>query len=82
MNATVEAPLNLTGVSENGGHLDKFTLEFNRLLMVICMSKDEQMLRKFIDGFNKSEFFNIGFGGSHMWVKQINQKERLLIVYF
>jgi len=82
MNATIETPLNLSGVSKNSGHLDKFTLEFNRLLMAICMSKDGSMLREFIGGFNKSEFFNIGFGGSHMWVKQINNEQRLLIVYF
>ena len=57
--------------------------EFNRLLIAITISKDEKMLREFVKTeFNKPRFFNIGFGGSHMWVKQINQKERLLIVYF
>ena len=41
------------------------------------------MLRNFIKSeFSKSEFFNIGFGGSHMWIKQINNNNRLLIVYF
>lgn len=82
MRATIENSFELKEVSKDG-NLNNFTLEFNLLLITITISKDENMLRKFMnDNFKKSTFFKYGFGASHMWVNQINVKDRLLIVYF
>jgi len=84
MKATIENSFCFDGIFKYGdGSMSHLMQEFNRLLIAITISKDENMLRNFIKSeFTNCEFFNIGFGGSHMWVKQINSNERLLIVYF
>jgi hypothetical protein len=84
MNATIENSFCFDGIFKYGdGSMSHLLKEFIQLLIAITISKDEKMLRNFIKSeFSKSEFFNIGFGGSHMWIKQINNNNRLLIVYF
>lgn len=65
---------------------------FNFIIQAITTSKNVEQLRKNMNNLiPNSRYFEYGFSGSHMWVKQkdvksdssvVNEDERILIVKF
>jgi Golgi nucleoside diphosphatase len=81
MKATIENPVQC--FADESKKLEQLS-EFNEILKDIFDFKNEEQLRK---GFKSRtfEYFIFGFGGSHMWVKQIIRgevKQQVLFVEF
>lgn len=59
--------------------------EFNRIVGLIKSYNSESELRYVFRNYNNKEHFLLGFGGSHMWVKQKVQnqaKKQVIFVKF
>lgn len=81
MNATIEKHLEEDGLNEFK------LLAFNHIVKSITLARNGDDLRLtmiFDSDFlsNPIRFFEWGFGGSHLWVKEKGINKRLLIVEF
>lgn len=56
-------------------------IEFNQIMTACTQAKDSRDLRIRMQRI-EPVYFKYGFGGSHMWVKQIGQNDRILCTTF
>lgn len=59
------------GIFIGSERYSNYLFEFNRLLTLICNSKNEEELRRNFRLEPNSDYFLFGFGSNHMWMKQI-----------
>lgn len=84
MNAIVENKLIQDYKVIYKGKLSSLKDEFLSLLNIINMATSKEQLELFFE-FQKLEYFMVGFGGSHMWVKQLingDAKQQVIFVKF
>jgi len=78
MKTHLENPLNLGLI--NSDLWKEFFAEFNEITIAINIAKDSLQLRKFMP--KKPKYFEYGFGGSHIWVKQNGNPNRIMFAEF
>lgn len=84
MKVTVENPIKILKGFAWENIYNSTLLEFNLLLTRICNSENGEQLRSSTT-LDNYEHFLFGFGGSHMWVKQIvdgEPKQQVIFVQF
>lgn len=79
MKVTIENRLNLDYDAS------RVRSQFNDIIDFILFAKDENHLRNIVQKINADEdndffHFEMGFGGSHFWVKQKGFEKRILFV--
>lgn len=86
MKATIENPVNIREDLAYVGDEKYFNIlaEFNLLLTRINGAENVKQLKSFLS-LDKYNYFKYGFGGSHMWVKQVingQPKQQVIFVQF
>lgn len=75
--------ITITNTIKRFNWLNQIELEFVDILNEIQRYKTfEELKRNF--GYNKYTYFEYGFGGAHMWVKQLgwlNQNNLITVIY-
>ena len=82
MKAIIENPINLIGAASMDLAIYS---EYHLILNMILSAQSKEVLREKFNDFDQDDlmYFTYGFGGSHMWVKQLdwNSKVKQQVIF-
>ena len=81
MKAIIENPVKVLFLQEA---YEEALLEFNLILTRICNAENSDQLRSSMN-LDRFRHYKFGFGGGHMWVKQVingQPKQQVIFVQF